>query len=130
MRGVRAPESSRPPTRGLQPAALRRSNKRMHATRDTTDFIFGQVVGGRVMRGVRRLLAKHEAESFGPISRARSVASSGRGVVRFTVLMRRGRMMEVARSACSRCGIAPEQAHARDRRHDGSHAPAKVRGGA
>ena len=29
-------------------------NKRMHATRDTKDFIFGQVVGGRVMRGVRR----------------------------------------------------------------------------
>jgi hypothetical protein len=26
----------------------------MHATRDTPDFIFGWVVGGRVMRGVRR----------------------------------------------------------------------------
>jgi hypothetical protein len=32
-------------------------NKRMHATRDTTDFIFGLDVGGRVMRGVRPLVA-------------------------------------------------------------------------
>ena len=28
-------------------------NKRMHATRDTAAFIFGEVAGGRVMRGVR-----------------------------------------------------------------------------
>jgi len=26
----------------------------MHATRDTRAFVFGQLVGGRVMRGVRR----------------------------------------------------------------------------
>jgi hypothetical protein len=31
------------------------SNKRMHATADTRDVIFGQLVGRRVMRGVRHL---------------------------------------------------------------------------
>lgn len=31
-------------------------NKRMHATRDTTDVINPQLVGGRVMRGVRRYI--------------------------------------------------------------------------
>ena len=31
-------------------------NKRMHATADTTALIFGQLVGRRVMRGVRRAL--------------------------------------------------------------------------
>jgi hypothetical protein len=30
-------------------------NKRMHATRDTTHVIELSLVGGRVMRGVRRL---------------------------------------------------------------------------
>ncbi len=34
---------------------MTQSNKRMHATRDTPDVIFGWVVGGRVMRGVRLL---------------------------------------------------------------------------
>jgi hypothetical protein len=37
-----------------QARARRRSNKRMHATADTTDFIFGKALGRRVMRGVRR----------------------------------------------------------------------------
>ena len=36
--------------------ALSRSNKRMHATRDTTAFIKFNGAGGRVMRGVRLLL--------------------------------------------------------------------------
>jgi hypothetical protein len=33
-------------------------NKRMHATADTQDVIFGQLVGRRVMRGVRQLRSK------------------------------------------------------------------------
>ena len=37
--------------------ALSRSNKRMHATRDTLLVINLKGVGGRVMRGVRLLLS-------------------------------------------------------------------------
>jgi hypothetical protein len=48
------------------------SNKRMHATRDTHHVIFGEVVGGRVMRGVGRLMAHLEAAG---ITRARTVSS-------------------------------------------------------
>jgi hypothetical protein len=32
----------------------------MHATADTQAFICGQLVGRRVMRGVRPLVAEHE----------------------------------------------------------------------
>ena len=39
--------------RDAQAGAVGRSNKRMHATRDTSHFIFIRGVGGRVMRGVR-----------------------------------------------------------------------------
>jgi hypothetical protein len=34
----------------------------MHATRDTNDVMYINLAGGRVMRGVRRLVAKHESQ--------------------------------------------------------------------
>jgi hypothetical protein len=64
------------------------------------------------------------------VSRKKKVASHERGVVKFRRLMRHWRVACVARSALSRRGIAPEQAHARDRRHAASRVPAKVPGGA
>jgi hypothetical protein len=42
---------------------MTQSNKRMHATRDTPDVIFGKVEGGRVMRGVRR---RHDERDKAP----------------------------------------------------------------
>ncbi len=48
-------------------------NRRMHATRDTKDFIFGWVAGGRVMRGVmRRYRARHELGHEGRVVETRS----------------------------------------------------------
>ena len=41
-------------TRGFYGLAPSRSNKRMHATRDTSDVINFHLVGGRVMRSVMR----------------------------------------------------------------------------
>ena len=41
-----------------QAAPRGRSNKRMHATRDTRDVIKRNLAGGRVMRGVGRLSLK------------------------------------------------------------------------
>jgi hypothetical protein len=52
------------------------------------------------MRGVRRLLAEHKDERFGGrIPCGESVVSCERGVVRFTGLMQRGQVIDVARSA-------------------------------
>jgi hypothetical protein len=45
----------------------------MHATRDTTDFIFGWVAGGRVMRGVRLLLR------YNPLPIESAAAAGGEG---------------------------------------------------
>jgi hypothetical protein len=42
-------------------AAHRRSNKRMHATRDTAAFMFLNRAGGRVMRSVMRTLTLQKA---------------------------------------------------------------------
>jgi len=36
----------------------------MHATADTTDFIFGKGLGRRVMRGVGRLLAEPKSQGL------------------------------------------------------------------
>jgi hypothetical protein len=48
-----------------QAAPLRRSNKRMHATAlQRASHV--RCAGRRVMRGVRRLVAKHEDQKFGP----------------------------------------------------------------
>jgi hypothetical protein len=49
----------------------------MHATRDTSDFIKRNLVGGRVMRSVGRLVAEHGEQRFaGRIAGEKEVASS------------------------------------------------------
>jgi hypothetical protein len=53
---VRSLESAAPILRAFRGGALERPNKRMHATRDTTDVMLRLGAGGRVMRGVRLLL--------------------------------------------------------------------------
>ncbi len=70
MPGVRAPESSGLPTRGLHPAARRRSNKRMHATRDPLPVMYTQP--GRRARDARRYVASFEGRM--KISRAVTLA--------------------------------------------------------
>jgi hypothetical protein len=45
MPGVRSAEGDRLRTRGFQPVALSRSNKRMHATTDTSDAMLRQRLG-------------------------------------------------------------------------------------
>jgi hypothetical protein len=51
------------------------SNKRMHATRDTTDVITNRGLGGRVMRGVMLL----RRDLLFCTSEARCVIAKGRG---------------------------------------------------
>jgi hypothetical protein len=41
----------------LHPAAVRRSNMRMHPTRDTNLLMYNRGAGGRVMRALDRLNA-------------------------------------------------------------------------
>jgi hypothetical protein len=53
MPGVRSPERAAPILRAFRGGALRRSNKRMHATADTLPVINLHGLGRRVMRGVR-----------------------------------------------------------------------------
>jgi hypothetical protein len=90
----------------------------MHATRDTVILIVSRGAGGRVMRGVRRLLANHEEKGMRVESRRRKkVELSVRGMVWFPSGWRGWRVMVVARSAWSRRGVAPEQANAPDRGH-------------
>jgi hypothetical protein len=50
--GWMSPLTGRAARRALK---VTQSNKRMHATRDTKDVIERNLVGGRVMRGVRLL---------------------------------------------------------------------------
>jgi hypothetical protein len=58
MRSVRSPERGGLMRGRFQPAAQRRSNKRMHATRDTNHVIERNLLGGRVMRSVRLTYAE------------------------------------------------------------------------
>jgi hypothetical protein len=54
----------------------------MHATRDTNHVINRQLVGGRVMRGVGRLVAEGEDEMLASrVAREKKVVSGERGVI-------------------------------------------------
>jgi hypothetical protein len=69
---------------------------------------------------VGRLVAEHgEQRLAGRITCEKEVASHVAGVVWFPSCRRASQVASVARSAVSPARVAAQQAHARDRRHDG-----------
>ena len=106
------------------------SNKRMHATRDTRDFIYNPSCGRA--RDAWRWAAGRGTQSSkvgGPGRVRKRVASNESGLVQFPSGRRWSRVASVARSALFRRRVAAQQANAPDRRHEGFHAPRKMRGG-
>jgi hypothetical protein len=72
----------------------------MHATRDTSDVVKLNRAGGRVMRGVGRLVAHTQSKVLRAGSREKkTVAAGGWGVVEFPSRWRESWAKRAARSA-------------------------------